>query len=33
MVEVKGFTNTRMMPEPVDSLEFIINDSLKNISI
>ena len=28
-VEVKGFKNTRMMPEPVDSLSFIVNDSLK----
>ncbi len=29
MVEVKGFTNTRMMCESVGSLNFIVNDSLK----
>lgn len=29
MVEVTGFKNTRMMPEPVDSLNFVVNDSLK----
>ena len=29
MVEVEGFTNTRMLPDAVDSLNFIVNDSLK----
>ena len=28
LVEVKGFKNTRVFPTPVDSLNFVINDSL-----